>query len=98
MALSFEAYKKKVWAFLNNMKPGDRYLISEICEKENETKFIVCVKAWMDNMPWQGGLSFNADYSEFYMTHIPNVITNEINSTIKLQEAKLSGHSLSNNR
>ncbi|WP_297095544.1 hypothetical protein [uncultured Draconibacterium sp.] len=80
MALPFEAYKNKVWAFLNNMKPGDRYLISEICEKENETKFIACIKAWMDQMPWQGGLSFNADYTQFYMTHIPMVFTSLQNS------------------
>ncbi|WP_319228446.1 hypothetical protein [Draconibacterium orientale] len=86
MNLPLEAYKEKVWAFLNKMKPGDRYLISEICEKENEVKFIACVKAWMDNLPWQGGLSFNGDYTEFYMTRIPDIISNETNNSINLQK------------
>ena len=90
--------KSVVFVLLMNMQPGTRYRLVDLCHKDHTEPFIACVKAWMDNMPWQGGLSFNATYSEFYITHIPNVIANEINSTIKLQEAKLSGDSLSNNR
>lgn len=66
-----EAYKEKVWAFLNKMKPGERYVIKEICERENYKRFVACIKEWMDALPYQGGLSFNRDYSEFYMIHLP---------------------------
>lgn len=67
-----DAYKKKVWSFLNKMKPGQRHIISDICEQENYDKFVASIKEWMDAFPYQGGVSFNHDYSEFYMTHLPN--------------------------
>lgn len=65
-----EAYRKKVRQFLDKMKPGQRYIVSEICEEENTEKFIAAVKEWMDAYPYQGGLSFNWDYSEFYMSWV----------------------------
>ena len=64
-------YKQKVWEFLNKMKPGDRYVIDEICERDNYETFVACIKEWMDSLPYQGGLIFNGDYSEIYMIHLP---------------------------
>ena len=63
--------KKKVWDFLGKMKPGERYVINEVCETANREKFIAAIKEWMDQFPYQGGLNFNYDYSEFYKTFIP---------------------------
>ncbi len=65
-------YKQKVWVFLDNMKPGERYKIEKICERENYNRFVAHIKEWMAAFPYQGGLSFNHDYSEFYMTHVPD--------------------------
>lgn len=64
-------YKQKVWQFLDKMKPGERYVVNKICEPENQEAFIECVKKWMDKLPYQGGLSFNHNYSEFYKSHLP---------------------------
>lgn len=74
MKSAIEPYKQKVWDFLDKMKPGELCVVDEICEKENQTKFIVYVKFWMKQFPYQGGLTFNKDYSAFYMTHIPKVV------------------------
>ncbi|WP_372775633.1 hypothetical protein [Mangrovibacterium sp.] len=61
-------YKQKVWQFLDKMKPGERKKVSMICEAENTDKFIASVKEWMDGKLFQGYISFNKDYTEFYKT------------------------------
>ena len=66
-----DAYKQKVWDFLNKMKPGQRYKVDDLAKTENRGQFITAIKEWMDKFPYQGGLSFNADFTEFYMTHLP---------------------------
>lgn len=71
MKSAAKEYKQKVWDFLNEMKPGERYIIDEICERENNENFVDWIKEWMDALPYQGGLSFNHDYTEFYMSHLP---------------------------
>lgn len=74
MNTAHSAYKQRVWAFLQKMKPGERFRIADICESDNSAVFIECIKDWMEKFPWQGGVSFNIDYTEFYMTHIPDKI------------------------
>jgi hypothetical protein len=71
MNATTDEYKKKVWDFLAKMQPGERYVINEICERENYSQFVDCIKQWMDQVPWQGGLNFNHDYSEIYIIHLP---------------------------
>lgn len=80
MNTSTEAYNKKVWAFLNKMKPGQRHKVNELCEAANKEKFIAAIKAWMYPLPYQGGLSFNADFSEFYMVHVPDQALKSLNN------------------
>jgi hypothetical protein len=61
-------YKQKVWQFLDKMKPGDRKKISMICEPDNTDRFMASIKEWMHGKPFQGYISFNKDYTEFYKT------------------------------
>lgn len=62
-------YKQKVWQFLDKMKPGELHKIDRIAKPETRPDFIAAVKDYMDSQPWQGWLSFNADYTEIYKVH-----------------------------
>lgn len=62
-------YRLKVWEFLDNMAPGDCYVIENITIPGNKQKFVAAIKAYMDvTEPFQGWLSFNHDYSKIYKT------------------------------
>ena len=61
-------FKKKVWEFLDNIKPGVYHDINTLCIPENKTKFISSVKSYMDAKIWQGWLSFNIDFTKLYKT------------------------------
>jgi hypothetical protein len=61
-----EAYKLKVWEFLDSIEPDAAYIVANMCKSENRELFIQSVKAYMDSHPWQGWLSFNKDYTKFY--------------------------------
>lgn len=62
-------YKRKVWQFLEKMKPGEVHIIDKIAKSETRQDFIAAVKDYMDSQPWQGWLNFNADYSKIYKVH-----------------------------
>jgi hypothetical protein len=65
----YTIYKQKVWEFLDNMAPGDTYLIENIAKPENRNQFILCVKLYMDvKTPFQGYITFNANYTKIYKT------------------------------
>ena len=66
---SAEAYKKKVWHFLETMKPDPFYSVDKLAKPQNRKAFIAAVKEYMDNLPWQGWLNFNADYTKIYKIH-----------------------------
>ncbi len=63
------AYNKKVWDFLEKIKPGKTYSVAKLAKPENRKQFIAAVKLYMDTWPWQGHISFNHDYSKFYKMH-----------------------------
>jgi hypothetical protein len=62
-------YNRKVWEFLETMKPDVTYSVSKLAKPENQGAFITAVKEYMDTRPWQGWLSFNKDYTKIYKTH-----------------------------
>lgn len=62
-------YKRKVWQFLEEMKPDNTYTVAKLSKPENRKAFIAAVKEYMDSLPWQGWLNFNADYSKLYKIH-----------------------------
>ena len=62
-------YKQKVWQFLDTMKPDGAIVVAHKTKPETREDFISAVKEYMDKMPWQGWLSFNADYSKIYKIH-----------------------------
>lgn len=62
-------YKKKVWQFLETMERDKTYTIAKLAKRETREAFITAVKEYMDTWPWQGWLSFNADYSKIYKIH-----------------------------
>ena len=67
---SYQIYKDKVWQFLDNMAPGDAYLIEKLSTPETRQKFIACIKSYMDTKtPFQGYITFNKDYSKIYKTN-----------------------------
>ena len=67
----YRIYKQKVWEFLDNIEPGVFYIVSNLCVPENRTKFIGCVKSYMDvKTPFHGYITFNHDYSKLYKTDI----------------------------
>jgi hypothetical protein len=61
-----QIYKDKVWQFLDTMNVDTGYLIDNLCVPENKSKFILCIKQYMDAKYYQGWLSFNKDYSKIY--------------------------------
>jgi hypothetical protein len=65
-------YAQKVWDFLDRMELEKRYSISNLVIPENRERFIIIVKAYMDVMPWQGGLNFNKDYTKLYKINFPD--------------------------
>lgn len=64
-----EEYKKRVWQFLEKMKPDQAHKIESIAEDATKEKFIAAVKEYMDAFPWQGWLNFNSDYTKIYKIH-----------------------------
>ena len=64
-------YKKDVWQFLENIKPGETYSVTNLCKPENQHDFVEAIKEYMRSFPWQGYISFNHDYSKFYRMHPP---------------------------
>lgn len=62
-------YKRKVWQFLETMKPEVSYTVEKLSKPETRNNFIAAVKEYMEAMPWQGWISFNADYSKLYKIH-----------------------------
>ena len=67
---SEQNYKQKVWEFLDNMAPGDAYLIDNLSISENREKFILSVKSYMDiKTQFQGYITFNHDYTKIYKTN-----------------------------
>ena len=61
-----QIYKDKVWEFLDTMNVDTGYLIDNLCVPENKSKFILCIKQYMDSKYFQGWISFNKDYSKIY--------------------------------
>ncbi len=64
-------YQKQVFQFLEQLKPGTRLKVSRQCKIENRKLFIACIKEYMDSFPYQGFITFNKDYSEFYKSYSP---------------------------
>lgn len=68
MAASDE-YKRAVWHFIEEIKPSNRYTIEKVhssFKPENKQHFIDALKEYMLGFPYDGGISFNADFSKFY--------------------------------
>ena len=59
-------YKKKVWRFLENMKPEKRYSVDKIAKPENREALLAAIKEYMTSLPYDGWISFNSDYTQFY--------------------------------
>ena len=59
-------YKRKVWDLLERMNPNERYKVARLALPENREMFVECVKEYMRSFPYQGWISFNFDFSEFY--------------------------------
>ena len=65
----FIIYRQKVWEFLDNMAPGDAYLIEKLSLPENRKKFIACIKSYMHvKTPFQGYVTFDKNYTKIYKT------------------------------
>lgn len=62
-------YKKGVWKFLEEIEPGKTYSVAKMAKSETRENFVAAIKEYMDSLPWQGWLYFNADYSKFYKIH-----------------------------
>ena len=61
-----EIYKKRVWEFLEQIPRGRRYKVAEQCKTQNRELFISAIKEYMAAFRYQGNITFNHDYSEFY--------------------------------
>ena len=59
-------YKRKVWDLLERMKPHERYKVARLTIPENREMFVECIKEYMRSFPYDGWISFNFDFSEFY--------------------------------
>jgi hypothetical protein len=59
-------YKRKVWQFLEKIKPDKRYTVAKLAKPENLEAFVEAIKEYMASFPYQGWISFNADYTKFY--------------------------------
>ncbi len=72
MITSTIEYKRKVWDLLERMKPHERYKVARLALPENREMFVEYVREYMRSFPYQGWISFNFDFSEFYKsTRVP---------------------------
>jgi len=62
-------YQRRVWDFLEKLEPNIWLKVNRQCKPENKELFISSIKLYMDSFPYQGFISFNKDYTEFYKTH-----------------------------
>lgn len=60
------AYNKKVWDFLEKIKPGKTYSVAKLSKPETREQFVEAIEEYMRTWPWQGHITFNHDYSKFY--------------------------------
>jgi len=58
-----QAYVDRVYALLRQMQPGHKK-IESLANADTKDLFIECIKQYMRETPWQGYLSFNADFTE----------------------------------
>lgn len=58
-AEELDDYIDRVWGLLGSMKTGDTLIIDNVARKHPEL-FRECVKDYMKNHPWYGGISFNS--------------------------------------
>ncbi len=65
-------YKRRVWLFLENLKPGNTYTVAKLSTPETRDKFVAAIKEYMDSLPAQGFVTFNSDYSKFYRITPPD--------------------------
>ncbi len=56
-------YIDNVWRDCEAMRPGDKWIISEIAENHPDL-FVACVKNYMDEHDNQDGISFNNEKCE----------------------------------
>lgn len=61
-------YRKKVHRFLERMQPGERYKVAALATPDTRAKFLEEIKNYMRSLPYDGWISFNHDFTEFYKT------------------------------
>ena len=61
-------YNSRVWRFLEKIQPGKRYKVDDLAEEATKEKFVEAIKEYMRAFPYDGWISFNSDFTEFYKT------------------------------
>jgi len=59
-------YKLKVWAFLEEMKPGKMYSIDKLAKIAHREAFCESVKEYMRSFAFNGFITFNHDFTKIY--------------------------------
>jgi len=57
-----EAYKRKVFDYLNKLEPNLIIDLHVLCHPSTESEFVSCVKEYIDNIDCE--IEFNTDYSK----------------------------------
>lgn len=61
-------YNSRVWQFLEKIPAGKRYKVDALAEEATKEKFVAAIKEYMTALPYDGWISFNSDFTEFYRT------------------------------
>ena len=56
-------YVQRVHKLLEDMLPGQQLPVAKLTRESNRDLFIECVKFYIREMPLQGGIMFNADFT-----------------------------------
>jgi hypothetical protein len=56
-------YVQRVHKLLEDMLPGQQLQVQKLTRENNRDLFIECVKLFIREMPYQGGIMFNADFT-----------------------------------
>lgn len=66
-----DQYTESVFEFLDKAKPGQSFIIDNLCKKDNLEQFIKAVKLYISSNDFGGGVEFNSDYTKIKIFEIP---------------------------
>lgn len=64
-------YKKKVWRWLEALKPEEPVVLETVAKEETRADFVEAIKEYMRSLPYDGWISFNDDFTKIVRHRAP---------------------------